>query len=433
MRREKRAFISVLLAAAFLLQGFAVVTAADTSGLTYDTYAFIVSNDEAVTFPDSVPEIRDGVTYVPVRFFAESLGAAVGWDEATQTATLTKEETVIAINREAGTVSNGSAEQAFDMFTKNDRIMVPYRFIAESFGYEVSYIDKGSIARVKNADAALTDEEIYEKYIDQILEEKKEVAKDSGIQEDINAAFDAIEARKEEIAANEVKAHYAELDAQKAEIDEKYKDIPADKIVYITMDDGPSTRTTEPMLDLFYIYDMDVTFFLKGSQIKYASDSVKRMVTDGHTVAMHSMTHNQEKSFATDTTLVEEFKEEADILEPIIGSRPKLVRIPFSEGLLTPAHKQNLLNEGYIFCGFNIDTGDWALTEENCEQALEAIKAELPKYESGEAVILHHDTPQTLKIMPEILAYLRENGYKSMPLTEDMGDTPDIFTRADSE
>lgn len=416
--RIKNIYLCALLAAAFL---FCIVTAtAEAPYQSIDQYVFVVCNDEAVEFNDAVPEIRDGTTYVPVRFFAQSLGAKVAWDEDTQTATLTRAETVILINRAEGTVSAGGETRAFDMFTKNDRIMVPYRFIAESFGYTVTYIEKGNIARVKNAQAKLSDDEIYEKYIDEILQEKKEIAKSIGNQDEINLVFSQIADREQEKKDQEAKKEYERLLAKKAEIDEKYKDIPADKIVYITMDDGPNIKTTKEVLDTFFIYDMKVTFFLKGNQIKYLPDQVKRMATDGHAIGLHSMTHNKELSFKTDTTLVEEFKQENDILEPIIGYRTMLARIPFGSSNLTDAHYENLIRAGYKIWDFNLDTGDWAKTMETKGEVLDAIKNNLPKFKSGEAVILLHDIEPTLAILPEILEYLRENGYRSEALTTDL-------------
>jgi hypothetical protein len=40
---------------------------------------------------DSAPLIRDGRTYIPVRSVAEAFGCAIGWDQATQTVSITQE------------------------------------------------------------------------------------------------------------------------------------------------------------------------------------------------------------------------------------------------------------------------------------------------------------------------------------------------------
>ena len=40
----------------------------------------LIVNDKKITFPDQQPIVKDGRTYVPVRFLAEALGATVEWD-----------------------------------------------------------------------------------------------------------------------------------------------------------------------------------------------------------------------------------------------------------------------------------------------------------------------------------------------------------------
>ena len=55
-----------------------------------NNYIFIVVNDELVEFPDALPEVRDDVTYVPVRFYAGALDCDVFWDGETKELLLKK-------------------------------------------------------------------------------------------------------------------------------------------------------------------------------------------------------------------------------------------------------------------------------------------------------------------------------------------------------
>lgn len=389
-----------------------------------DSYVFVVSNDEAVSFPDSMPEIRNGVTYVPVRFFAESLGATVGWDEPSETASVSREGKVITINRAQNTVTADGSTVHFDMFTKDDRIMVPYRYIAEAFGYQVSYIDKAAIARISNKAAQLSDEEVYEKYIDQILTEKETLSKELGdkaayaeVIRQMNERFAVKKQREEEKKAQQARE---ELMAKREEINKKYADIEQDKVVYLTMDDGPVGTNTKEILDIMYAYDMHYTFFMTGNNIKNNPDIVKRMADEGHGIGVHSVTHDRVKTFLTPTTLVEEFEQCNDYIEAAGVARTKLCRVPYGSGTASNEQYENLVEAGYQVWDWHIDPSDYAKTMDNKQEIYDYIVNALESGKNDGVVILMHDQPQTKAILPDLLDYLRRNGYKSMPLTEDL-------------
>lgn len=90
---------------------------------------------------DVPPVITDGRTLVPVRALFESLGATVGWDDATQTATATKGATVISIQIGSQTAYVNGTATALDVpaQTIDGRTMVPARFAAESLGARVQW------------------------------------------------------------------------------------------------------------------------------------------------------------------------------------------------------------------------------------------------------------------------------------------------------
>lgn len=97
---------------------------------------------------DAAPFIREGHTYVPVRFIAEALGADVDYDPRGS-----RVETVILMREDMGVnlyigetklevVSNGEittieADAPADI--ENGRTMLPFRSVAEAFGADVDY------------------------------------------------------------------------------------------------------------------------------------------------------------------------------------------------------------------------------------------------------------------------------------------------------
>lgn len=89
------------------------------------------------------PVIENDRTLIPVRAVSEKLGAAVEWNEKTQTVTITKGSTVIVMQLDNCTVSVNGNEETIDVAPKtvNDRTMVPIRFISEALNFKVDWDD----------------------------------------------------------------------------------------------------------------------------------------------------------------------------------------------------------------------------------------------------------------------------------------------------
>lgn len=94
-------------------------------------------------------------TMVPLRFFFESLGAAVGWDEETQTVTVTQGKNTVVLQIGSKTAYVNGAETLLDVpaYTEQDRTMIPTRFLAESLGYTVSWDEKSRTASISEKPA----------------------------------------------------------------------------------------------------------------------------------------------------------------------------------------------------------------------------------------------------------------------------------------
>ena len=68
-------------------------------------------------------------------------------------------------------------------------------------------------------------------------------------------------------------------------------EIPAEKLIAITFDDGPRRETTERLLDGLRERGARATFFLIGRQIAGSEDLVERMAAEGHQVGSHTWNH----------------------------------------------------------------------------------------------------------------------------------------------
>lgn len=91
----------------------------------------------------TVPIIVNDRTLLPVRAIVEEIGGTVGWDGDTQTVTLTYNGKEIQMVIDNTTVYLNGTAQVLDIAPTiiNDRTMLPIRFIAESFEFDVEWND----------------------------------------------------------------------------------------------------------------------------------------------------------------------------------------------------------------------------------------------------------------------------------------------------
>lgn len=90
---------------------------------------------------DVAPIVKNDRTMLPARFVAESLGARVAWDGVNHKVTITKDDTVIVltIGSDEALVNGETIILDSPAFVENDRTYTPIRFIAEKLGAAVDW------------------------------------------------------------------------------------------------------------------------------------------------------------------------------------------------------------------------------------------------------------------------------------------------------
>ena len=69
------------------------------------------------------------------------------------------------------------------------------------------------------------------------------------------------------------------------------KNFGTTKHIALTFDDGIDKIYTEKLLDLLNDYDIKVTFFILAKTVDENLDIIKRMIDEGHLIALHSLEH----------------------------------------------------------------------------------------------------------------------------------------------
>jgi hypothetical protein len=104
------------------------------------TEAFI--NDKKVSL-DVPPYIKNGTTFVPIRFISEAFGAEVKWDanigKGQVTINYNGKTIILRIDSKIAFVNGKESELREAPEIRNGRTFVPIRFISEAFGAEVKW------------------------------------------------------------------------------------------------------------------------------------------------------------------------------------------------------------------------------------------------------------------------------------------------------
>lgn len=83
-----------------------------------------------------------GRVLVPIRFLTEALGAVVGWDQETQSVTITKGDTVIKLKLGSNIATVNGQQITLDepASAEGGRTLVPVRFVSQALGMAVEWL-----------------------------------------------------------------------------------------------------------------------------------------------------------------------------------------------------------------------------------------------------------------------------------------------------
>lgn len=100
----------------------------------------VLLNGEKIEF-DQQPIIQNGRTLVPIRAVVEKMGGIVEWDSLTRTAVLKFNGEIIKLTIDSYVAYLNEEEKNIDVAPQiiNGRTLLPIRFVAESFGFDVDW------------------------------------------------------------------------------------------------------------------------------------------------------------------------------------------------------------------------------------------------------------------------------------------------------
>lgn len=255
--------------------------------------------------------------------------------------------------------------------------------------------------------------------------QQKQYEKQQKAQEELERQIALEEQKKEE--EEKQKEAQKRIEQTNREFTEEEKDrilhiyrSTGEKRVFLTFDDGPSKSVTPLILDLLKQENVRATFFVLGNNTKYNPDLVKREFDEGHYIANHGYTHKYSTVYASPEATLEEYNFTQQAIRDALGNqnyKSKVFRFPGgSNGGYYHTAKQNskayLRENGIVHLDWNCLSKD-AEGANSKEALMQNVIDTMGDKDS--VVILMHDASDkilTYEMLPDLISYLREKGYK---------------------
>lgn len=218
---------------------------------------------------------------------------------------------------------------------------------------------------------------------------------------------------------DEVRSGQSDIDDVDAETGE------GERKVYLTFDDGPSGNTGE-ILDILAEYDVKATFFVVGKEEERYQPLYKRIVEEGHTLAMHSYSHKYNEIYQSKESFVEDLTKLQEFLYDTTGVWCRYCRFPGgSSNTVSKVDMHELIayleEQDMSYYDWNVSSGDASSAFISADAIVRNSTAKLQNFK--EAIILLHDASDkdtTVEALPRLIEKIQAmEDTKILPITDD--------------
>ncbi|NBB85841.1 MAG: polysaccharide deacetylase family protein [Bacteroidetes bacterium] len=182
----------------------------------------------------------------------------------------------------------------------------------------------------------------------------------------------------------------------------------ADRVAYLTFDDGPSATMTYPLLRMLEAADAKATFLLVGRSVQQYPDRARAIKRAGHTIGNHTLTHPYPWR-ATAAEIARELALTNRIIANITGTKPPTIRPPY--GQLTPTMLQFARAHGQQCLMWDVAPGDFLSWVD-----AERVRHHVLRFIRPGSIIVLHDNPiareAVLPALPPLLRDLTHEGWR---------------------
>lgn len=198
---------------------------------------------------------------------------------------------------------------------------------------------------------------------------------------------------------------------------------PAEKLVCLTFDDGPSKNTTA-ILEILEQHQIPATFFVIAAEnnqrwLPAIADEVRM----GHQIALHSASHEYKKIYQSPTAFWEDIDQLKAQISPYVnvelidclrfpGGSTNTVSHKYGGSEIMTTLKAQAEEKGYHWIDWNVCAGDAVGGHPSADKLLQNIQEEAQ--DRSVCVVLMHDTAMTgttVEALPRIIDWFQSQGY----------------------
>ena len=193
--------------------------------------------------------------------------------------------------------------------------------------------------------------------------------------------------------------------------------------IYLTFDDGPSAGTTNVILDILKEEGIKATFFVTCNGPDYL---IQRIVNEGHTIALHTATHNYSYIYSSVDNYFEDLNRVSNRVKNLTGVETKIIRFPggssntvsrqYKSGIMTTLTGM-VLDKGYRYYDWNVDSKDAGGAGSSYQVYNNVVNSLSPNRAN---MVLMHDIKYTTRdALRDIIRFGKNNGYSFEKITMD--------------
>lgn len=194
-----------------------------------------------------------------------------------------------------------------------------------------------------------------------------------------------------------------------------YAEDTNEKKIYLTFDAGYENGNTPRILDALKKHQAPATFFVVGNFISDNPDLIRRMVSEGHTVGNHTMTHPDMSGISSKDDFQKQLDGVEKLYESVTGEQmTKFYRPP--QGIYSTSNLAMAKELGYSTFFWSLAYVDWIQDQQPSRE--EAFQKLLGRIHPGAIVLLHNTSSTNGLILDDLLTKWEEMGYRFCSLKE---------------
>ncbi|WP_027718598.1 delta-lactam-biosynthetic de-N-acetylase [Desulfovirgula thermocuniculi] len=191
---------------------------------------------------------------------------------------------------------------------------------------------------------------------------------------------------------------------------------PAEKVLYLTFDEGYENGFTPKILDVLKANGVKAAFFVTGHYVKTQPELVKRMVAEGHIVGNHTMNHPSLPDLSNEE-IKKELREVEDLFYGLTGQKMRYLRPPKGEySERTLAVTRDL---GYYNIFWSLAMVDWVPMPGGPQEAYQTVMDNL---HNGAVILLHAVSRDNAEALDRIIRDAKAQGYTFKTLDDLVSD-----------